>query len=291
MPGLQSHNGYYLWHYVPSLVAAIIFEVLFVLTTLFHAWKIVRTKTWFCIVFCIGGLLEIIGYAGRAVAREKTGEIGPYVMQSVTILVAPALFAASVYMTLGRIIRSVGGERLSVIRVDWLTRIFVTSDVFSFLVQASGAGLMVRDGNQDTGQNLIVAGLVIQIVLFGVFWVTAVLFHARMARHPTEASAGGRSPWRSGLWMLYAVSALIMARSIFRLVEYVLGDDSYPLRNEWTLYVFDATLMFFVMVAFGYRFPAAFQIRKGGSPRSTSDVENYDMTAETNGVFKGKSMR
>ncbi|OBR06415.1 RTM1 protein [Colletotrichum higginsianum IMI 349063] len=300
MPELQSYNGYYLWHYVPSLVAAIIFEVLFVLVTLFHAWKIARTKTWFCIVFCIGGLcrswriaVEIIGYAGRAIAREKTGEIGPYVMQSVTILVAPALFAASVYMTLGRIIRSVHGESLSVIRVNWLTRIFVTGDVFSFLVQASGAGLMVKDGSQDMGQNLIVAGLVIQIVLFGIFWVTAIMFHVRLAKFPTEASASGRSPWRSGLWMLYAVSAFIMVRSIFRLIEYVLGSDGYPLRNEWTLYVFDATLMFFVMVAFGFRFPAAFQIRKGGS-QSTSDVENYDMTAETNGSqreSKGKPMR
>ncbi|KAK1486271.1 RTM1 [Colletotrichum tamarilloi] len=53
MPTLESYNGYYLWHYVPSLVAAIIFEVLFVLATLFHAYKIARTKTWFCIVFVI----------------------------------------------------------------------------------------------------------------------------------------------------------------------------------------------------------------------------------------------
>lgn len=56
MPELQSHNGYYLWHYVPSMVAAIIFEVLFVLVTLYHAWMIARTKTWFCIVFVIGGI-------------------------------------------------------------------------------------------------------------------------------------------------------------------------------------------------------------------------------------------
>lgn len=56
MPTLESHNGYYLWHYVPSLIAAIIFEVLFVLVTLFHAYKIARTKTWFCIVFVIGGI-------------------------------------------------------------------------------------------------------------------------------------------------------------------------------------------------------------------------------------------
>ncbi|KAL0941404.1 rta1 domain-containing protein [Colletotrichum truncatum] len=291
MPELQSHNGYYLWHYVPNLVAAIIFEVLFVLVTFYHAWMIARTKTWFCIVFAIGGVLEIIGYAGRAIARERTGEIGPYVMQSVTILVAPALFAASVYMTLGRIIRSVHGESLSVIRVNWLTRIFVTGDCFSFLVQASGAGLMVKDGNQKMGQNLIVAGLVIQIVLFGIFWLTSIIFHIRLAKYPTEASINGGSPWKSGLWMLYIVSCFIMVRSIFRLIEYILGGDGYPLQNEWTLYVFDATLMFFVMVAYAWRFPSAFQIRKNGHP-STSDVEGFDMTEqETQQRSMRKSMR
>lgn len=183
-------------------------------------------------------------------------------------------------MTLGRIIRSVHGEQLSLIRINWLTRIFVTGDVFSFLVQASGAGLMVKDGSQQMGENLIVAGLVIQVVLFGIFWVTAIIFHTRLSKYPTEASASGNTPWRSGLWMLYAVSAFIMVRSIFRLIEYIMGGDGYPLRNEWTLYVFDSLLMFLVMVAFGYRFPSAFQIRKN-EHQSASDIENIDMTMET----------
>ncbi|KXH59277.1 rta1 domain-containing protein [Colletotrichum salicis] len=294
MPTLESHNGYYLWHYVPSLIAAIVFEVLFVLATLFHAYKIARTKTWFCVVFVIGGIfsyaVEIIGYAGRAIARDRTGEVGPYVTQSLTILIAPAFFAASVYMTLGRIIRSVHGESLSVIRINWLTRIFVAGDCFSFLVQASGGGLMVKDGSQKMGQNLIVAGLVIQIVLFAIFWVAAIVFHSRLAKNPTQASLAGHSPWTSGLWMLYIVSACIMVRSIFRLIEYVLGGDGYPLRHEWTLYVFDATLMFFVIVAFGFRFPSAFQIRKGGS-QSASDVENYDLAVESEEQHQRDSMR
>lgn len=64
--------------------------------------------------------------------------LGPYVTQSVLLLVAPALFAASIYMYLGRIIRLVRGEKYSVIRVSWMTKIFVAGDVLSFLMQASG---------------------------------------------------------------------------------------------------------------------------------------------------------
>lgn len=41
-----------------------------------------------------------------------------------------------------------------------------------------------------------------------------------------------------------------MVRSIFRVVEYIMGHDSYLLANEWPLYIFDAVLMFFVIVLF-----------------------------------------
>lgn len=63
---------------------------------------------------------------------------GPYIIQSTLLLVAPALFAASIYMELGRIIMMVKGERFALIRVNWTTKIFVAGDVLSFLMQASG---------------------------------------------------------------------------------------------------------------------------------------------------------
>lgn len=64
--------------------------------------------------------------------------MNPYIMQSVLLLVAPALFAASIYMELGRIVLMVDGERALFIRRTWLTKIFVAGDVLSFLMQSSG---------------------------------------------------------------------------------------------------------------------------------------------------------
>ena len=71
-------------------------------------------------------------------SQSPNWTIGPYVMQSTLLLVAPALFAASIYMELGRIITLVRGEKLAIIRVNWMTKIFVAGDVLSFLMQASG---------------------------------------------------------------------------------------------------------------------------------------------------------
>lgn len=85
--------------------------------------------------------VEIIGYVGRALsAKEDPGywTIGPYVIQAILILVAPALLAATIYMQLGRIIVVTDGESLSLIRKKWLTKTFVFGDVSSFLLQGGG---------------------------------------------------------------------------------------------------------------------------------------------------------
>lgn len=59
-------------------------------------------------------------------------------MQSLFILLAPILYAASIYMVLGRIITFLKGEHLSYVPVRLMTRIFVLGDVLSFILQAAG---------------------------------------------------------------------------------------------------------------------------------------------------------
>jgi hypothetical protein len=54
MAVLQSHNGYYLWNYLPSQAAAGIFAALFIIATAGHCWKIYSTGAKFCTVFAIG---------------------------------------------------------------------------------------------------------------------------------------------------------------------------------------------------------------------------------------------
>jgi len=59
-------------------------------------------------------------------------------MQTLLLLIAPALFAASIYMELGRIIELVDGEAHAMIRKRWLTKLFVCGDVLSFTLQMAG---------------------------------------------------------------------------------------------------------------------------------------------------------
>lgn len=54
--------------------------------------------------------------------------------------------------------------------------------------------------------------------------------------------------WQKHLYALYVASMLILVRSVFRVIEYVMGNNGYLLKKEVFLYIFDAVLMFLCMV-------------------------------------------
>ena len=200
-------------------------------------------------------------------------------MQSLLILLAPALFAASIYMVLGRIIRITDGEASSVIRSKWLTKIFVGGDVLSFLAQSAGGGLLAKAKDKDDskmGEYIIIAGLGIQIAFFGFFSICACIFHYRIRACPTTASSTLTVPWRRQLFVLYFASILIMIRSLFRVAEYVTGSDGVLMSTEVYIYIFDATLMALTMIAFN-----AFHPSKAVSDRALNQrVHSRDMSQE-----------
>lgn len=48
----------YLWRYGPSRAAAIVFVAFFAVPTGFVVWRIVKTRSWHCILFAVGGLCK-----------------------------------------------------------------------------------------------------------------------------------------------------------------------------------------------------------------------------------------
>jgi hypothetical protein len=228
-------------------------------------------------------LVEVIGYSARAVNANQSPDwsVGPYAIQSLMLLLAPTLFAASIYMILARIVKLTDGEEHSVIRVKWLTPTFVTGDVLSFLVQSGGGGLMVKAKTQsklDTAQNMITGGLGIQVVFFVFFMVVTILFHIRMRKAPSLRSQSLSVPWEQYIYVLYAASVLILIRSVFRIAEYVGGSDGVLLSKEMYLYIFDAALMFLVMILFNLRHPSLIIAGKKDMEREAESAgSNYPM--------------
>ncbi|KAF2659588.1 RTA1-domain-containing protein [Lophiostoma macrostomum CBS 122681] len=279
---LDDPNAWIPYRYVPSKVAAIIFVVLFSLTTALHIFQLFKKRTWYFVPLIIGGLFESVGYIGRVLSSNDVWKLGPFIMQSLLLLVAPALFAASIYIILGRVILLVDGERYSLVRQRWLTVTFVCGDVLSFLVQSGGGGIQAMGtlSSMHTGEKLIVVGLALQLVFFGFFIIVAGLFHYRLVRDKPSRqislncfkrhsnTSDSRSltatppvdistlPWKRHMYALYISSLLILVRSIFRIAEYVQGNNGYLLRHEVFIYLFDAVLMLAVMVLFNVVHPS-----------------------------------
>jgi hypothetical protein len=254
-----SENTFKMYHYHPSEAGAIAFVILYLITTLTHAWQVCRYRVWFVTPIIIGGILEMVGYGARYASGKETPNwtLTPYIIQAILLLVAPALFAATIYMELGRIITLIVGEGRALISRKWMTKIFVIGDVLSFVLQGGGGGYQSAGSLSALrlGTKIIIVGLFVQLAFFGAFLVVAVNFHINIFRRPTTRSRIG-IPWQKHLKLLYATGMLIMVRSVFRAVEYLQGDDGYLLAREGYLYVFDALLMFIVMVLFNIMHPA-----------------------------------
>ncbi|KAJ5358467.1 RTA1-domain-containing protein [Penicillium cataractarum] len=248
------------YNYVPSVAAASVFAILFAASTFYHSYQLFRTRTWFFTAFVVGGYFEIIGYVARAISGSQypNYSMAPIAIQTILILIAPSLFAASVYMTLGRIIIITGGEKYALVRRSWLTKIFVLGDIIAFLTQAGGAAILVQQtaSSFKTGEKVIKVGLIFQIIFFGLFILTAVLFNIRLVKYGSIQLAAGDIPWKRHMNALYTSSLFIFIRCIFRLVEYDQGSTGFLLQHEYWVYIFDAALMFMVMLVFHCIYPS-----------------------------------
>ncbi len=220
--------------------------------------------------------VETAGYICRFLAHNHMDNLVLFIVQTLTILVAPALFAASVYMVLGRLILLVKGESYSVIKPSQLTKIFVGGDILCFFVQIIGSGTLSTRFN--LGKAIILVGLIAQIVFFGLFVLVAAIFHRRLSRNPTPTAQRvdedhPRLNWKDITRVIFVASAMIFVRSLFRLIEFT-GDSNSPMmKTEAYLYVCDSTLMFIVLAILIYWHPAEYV----GSRKSILQMHHQEM--------------
>jgi hypothetical protein len=124
------------------------------------------------------------------------------------------------------------------------------------------------------GEKIVIAGLALQVATFIVFLVASIDFHFRMNRK-SRASTNGEAvkDWKKMLWILYSVSALILFRCTFRLIEYAIGNAAYLISHEWTLYVFDSVPMFLVLVLLLVLQPSKYVSQHAEKVEDSSDGE------------------
>ncbi|KAL4940671.1 RTA1 like protein-domain-containing protein [Aspergillus oleicola] len=249
------HSDFKLYRYDPSIGAAVVFIILFIIASGIHTYQAAQTKTWFVIPFVVGGHFEWIGYIGRAISGTEASDftVKPYILQTLLLLIAPTLYAATIYMELGRIVLLTDGETYCLIRRRWLTKIFLIGDIISFIMQGAGGGIMASGTPSalKTGENIIISGLVIQLIFFSLFVITSIKF-----------------PPRTAEW------SIAQSPSLPTTLGAAHGNDGYLVSHEVYLYIFDAVLMVLVMIVFAWVHPSEVNawLKPGGGGRAAERV-------------------
>src|SRR6187402_1449723 len=139
--------------YNPSFTAAVIFAVIFGISTFLHCYQaFAYQKKKLCWVLIMGVAWEFASFATRS-AGAKNQQINALAFVSqLLVLLAPMWVNAFAYMVMGRMIYFfVPEQKVFGIKGIKIAKIFVWLDVASFLTQVGG-GVMISPDNSKSMQ-------------------------------------------------------------------------------------------------------------------------------------------
>jgi hypothetical protein len=138
--------------YSPSKVAAGIAGVLYVLAGLLLFARLTNTRSWWGLCLPIAAISKLrallpiflyrtfvsvtgTGYFMRIALVSSPNSVGLFSIEQIFIIVTPAAFLAYNYILYGRFIVNCVDPKHSSVRPNRVARIFVGSDIITFLVQ------------------------------------------------------------------------------------------------------------------------------------------------------------
>ncbi|KAG9250970.1 RTA1 like protein-domain-containing protein [Emericellopsis atlantica] len=220
------------YKYRPSLPANISILVLLGIAALTHIYLGFRWKCiWFAVCMVLGSVYGMVGYVGRITMHANPFRFDAFLMQVVCVTGAPVFYTAAIYVTLSQVINYFGREfsRLQPKLVYW---IFIPADILCLVLQAAGGALStISSGSSQTGIDIAMAGLILQVVVIFCFCALFADYMIRFFR--SKHSRALERKEKLFFVFLGAAIVLIEGRCIFRCYELSQGyTDSDLITNE-----------------------------------------------------------
>ncbi|KAI9786567.1 MAG: hypothetical protein M1816_007891 [Peltula sp. TS41687] len=256
------------YNYRPSLAANSVLLALFAISLIVHIIQGVRWRTWgFTITLILGCSTEVIGYIGRIISwKDPFGQNG-FLTQICCLTIAPAFFAASIYLCISKIVTGLGRD-ISRISPRTYMLIFIPCDLLSLILQSTGGGLSSvasqNDQSTETGSNIMLAGLAFQVVTMSLFMILCADYAFRYFRarrrdvglENTPATTT-RLDWKFKLF-LYALALAtitIFIRCVYRVVELADGWNGDLIHNETLFIVLEGVMVIIASFALNVGHP------------------------------------
>ncbi|EJD37898.1 RTA1-like protein [Auricularia subglabra TFB-10046 SS5] len=224
-----------------------------------------KYRTWWLLILPISIIIFSEGLAVRFILSHNPRSLAAFIAQSTLVVLSPCAFIAADYMLLGRLAKHLGQERHMLILPSRITKIFVLSDVTTFLVQGTGSGMsVVRNPTaRDLGSHVFFAGLLLQLISFTLFTAMFALWTYRVRTKDPHIWLQDRNKkwyrdWRSLAGALAISCVGIIIRCIYRVAEGTQGYFGPLATTEWIFYTFDVLPLFIAVSVFVPFWPGRF---------------------------------
>ncbi|EFY94485.2 RTA-like protein [Metarhizium robertsii ARSEF 23] len=243
--------------YQPSESGNLTYLIIFAVLLLAQSVLGIIYRTWgFSIAMVLGLVLEVIGYVGRLQMHNDPFKMDPFLIYLICLTIGPAFLSAAVYLSLSRLI-VVHGAYLARFAPRTYTIIFVTCDVVSLALQATGGAFAATDGDSNlkhTGVNVMIAGLSFQVASLWTFIILSGDFGWRLRGlngvQEQKASKLRMStmvkafPWATGI-----ATIAIFIRCVYRLAELQEGFAGKLANDEVLFMIFEGPMITLAAIA------------------------------------------
>ncbi|CAE6472591.1 unnamed protein product, partial [Rhizoctonia solani] len=235
--------------YTPNKLAAVITGSMYMLTV--GAMCVWGTRYWgrYMLSMIIGSGCYAAGLYLRLIVAEDMGNVMKYATMNLVILLSPCAFIAGVYMLLGRLAIHLDAAEFLLIRPNILTKVFVISDVGTFLMQATGGGMTAGDNAnmRNIGSKIFLVGLIAQLISFlGYTLIFGIFVYRLWTLRRDEWNSrphGIMSHWLALIAAMALSCQNIIVRSVFRVIENAQGRDGLFATQEQYFYMMDVVVL------------------------------------------------
>jgi len=222
---------------------------------------------WLFPTVILGGIGEILGWTGRLWSAENILHETPFMIQIATTIIAPTFILAANFIIFGRIIDTLGGA-YSRLPPRLYSRIFLSCDIVSLMVQAAGGGIAAGSTTLEeanVGGNTMLGGITFQLCLITVYMALAceflIRYHCNKPFPNREnATERGQLSTRS-LTMILGLAfnaTCLFIRAIYRTIELSDGWNGRIINTQIYFNVLDGGMVVLAIYTFNFIHPGLF---------------------------------
>ncbi|KAJ6613511.1 RTA1-like protein, partial [Mycena sp. CBHHK59/15] len=271
--------------YVPDKSVAIVFLVLFGISTTLHVVQATYYRMWwFFPTACLCGIGELIGWSGRLWSAISPA-VNPYLMQISATILAPTPLLAVNFIILSRLIHRLG-VAYSWLSPIWYTIIFLSCDFIALAVQGVGGGMasnaIYNLPAANRGAHIMLGGIVFQfVVIMGYSSLAADFFRRYLQDLPAQSVSTPRGVLTTRLKIMFGAlifsTALLFIRSIYRIIELSTGWTGRIITTQVYFNVLDGAMILLAMFTVNFAHPGLLLRPAHTEPTPVKGVQYYDM--------------